>query len=157
MSNIVRDRILYSGISEYIPSDISSFTQMSINEILNINEKLPDLDEIIKVSIHPQVRNTKLVKTGIGTSLEGQALTGYKYLSEGEFIIRIDFCGNDSNGCIYTFKDHIYFNNATTLPKNISENSRVSESIYIEDIYAQILSNRELLINISFIFTTENF
>lgn len=157
MSNMVRDTILYNGISDYIPDDINSFTQMNINKVLILSNELPFIDEILKVSICTNVAQTKLVKTGIGTSLEGQTLTGYKYLSEGEFIVRIDFCGENANGGIFTFKDTIYFNNATALSIDSSENSRVTESVYIEDIYAQKLSDKEILINISFIFTTESY
>ncbi len=155
MSNIIRDTVIYKGMSEYIPDDINSFTQMSMNEILTINQDLPDVDEILKVSLHPNIKDSKLVKTGIGLSLEGQKLTGYKYLSEGEFLIRVDYCADDSSGGIFSFKDYIFFNNATTLSENTYENSKITDSIYIEDIYAKKLSTREILINISFIFAAE--
>lgn len=154
---MIRNSILYNGISEYIPDDINSFTQMNINQVMAIDEKLPEIDEILKVSVTSNIKDQKIVKTAIGTSLEGQNLTGFKLLSEGEFYLRIDYCSNDLNSCIYTFKNTIFFNNATTLSNKSNENSRVIVSIYIEDIYAEKICNREILININFIFTTENY
>lgn len=155
MSDMIRDRIIYKGISNYIPENINSFTQMSINEVLIISDDLPCIDEILKVTVLPNIKHSKLVKTGIGLSLEGQKLTGYKYLSEGEFLIRIDFCADDSNGGVFSLKDSLFFNNATTLSENIYENSKISPSIYIEDIYAKKLSSQEILISINYVFLAE--
>lgn len=155
MGNLMRDGVLYSGIDDYIPENIDSFTQMNVDKILNIDKDMPDIDDILKVSIDSNIKNNKIVKTAIGVSLEGQKLTGYKLLSEGEFNIRIDLCADDSVSSIYTFRQKIFFNNSTTLPSDSNLNSRIYENIYIEDIYSQKLSKREVLINISFIFIAE--
>lgn len=155
MGNLMRDGVLYSGIDDYIPENIDSFTQMNVDKILNIDEDMPDIDEILKVSIDSNIKNNKIVKTAIGMSLEGQKLTGYKLLSEGEFNIRMDCCADDSVSSIYTFRHKIFFNNSTTLPSDSNLNSKIYENIYIEDIYSQKLSPREILINISFIFIAE--
>ncbi|MGL4912107.1 MAG: hypothetical protein ACRC3Y_06675 [Romboutsia sp.] len=155
MANIMRDGILYNGIDEYIPENIDSFSQMNVDKVLNITEDIPDIDEILKVTIESKIKNNKIVKTAIGKSLEGQKLTGYKLLSEGEFNLRIDCCADDSMSSIYTFKDKVFFNNSTTLPSESNLNSKIYDHIYIEDIYAQKLSAREILVNISFIFIAE--
>ncbi|MGL4914179.1 MAG: hypothetical protein ACRC3Y_17285 [Romboutsia sp.] len=155
MSNVMRDGVLYSGIDDYIPENIDSFTQMNVDKILNIDKNMPDIDEILKVNVESNIKNKNIVKTAIGISLEGQKLTGYKLLSEGEFNIRIDCCADDTVSSIYTFRDSIFFNNSTTLPRESNLNSKIYENIYIEDIYSQKLSQREILINISFIFIAE--
>ncbi|MGL5694381.1 MAG: hypothetical protein ACRCXA_09900 [Peptostreptococcaceae bacterium] len=155
MSNIMRDGILYSGIDDYIPENIDSFTQMNVDKILNIDKGMPDIDEILKVNVEPHIKDKNIVKTAIGVSLEGQKLTGYKLLSQGEFKIRVDCCAQDLVSSIYTFRESIFFNNSTTLPRESNLNSKIYENIYIEDIYSQKLSPREILINISFIFIAE--
>lgn len=155
--NVVRDGISYNGINDYIPTDISSFTQRSIDEIIILDTIMPDLDDILKVSVSIVLDDGKIVKTAQGTSLEGQLLTGYKLLSEGMFIVRIDYCSESNNGCIYTFRKSIYFNNATTISKNKGESGKIIENVYVEDIYAEKLNERELIVNISFIFTSEDY
>ena len=157
MSNKMRGRTLYSGISDYIPCDINSFTQENVNTIMTIHKDFPDIDEIIKVGITSDIKDNKIVKTGVGKSLEGEILTGYKLLTEGEFIVRIDFCADNEKGSIYTFKDTLFFNNATTLDEDTSLNSKIISSIYIEDVYAQKINEREVLANVSFILTAENY
>ncbi|MGL4912858.1 MAG: hypothetical protein ACRC3Y_10575 [Romboutsia sp.] len=157
IANIVRNRVLYSGIDEYIPDNINSFTQMNIDRVLTIPCHMPDIDELLKVGVDFNIRDKKIVKTAIGTSLEGQNLTGYKLLTEGEFIVRLDFCADDANASIYTFRDNLFFNNSTTLDEDTNLNGRFSENIYIEDIYAQRVGPKEVLINISFIFTAESY
>lgn len=157
MGKIMRNGIMYNGIDEYIPEHIDSFTQKNVDKILKIEEDMPNIDELLKVSVEPNVVDNKIVKTAIGTSLEGQNLTGYKSISEGEFNIRIDCCAEDLSSSIYTFRDKIYFNNSTTLSINCNLNSKIYENIYIEDIYCQKINSREILINISFIFISESF
>lgn len=157
MANVVRNRILYSGIDDYIPNNIDSFTQMNIDRVIDIGNALPDMDDILKVNVDFNIKDKKVIKTAIGTSLEGQKLTGYKLLTEGEFIVRIDFCADDGSASIYTLRSKLFFNNSTTLNEDVNLNSRFSENIYIEDIYAQKIGPREVLINISFIFTAESY
>ncbi|MGL4800953.1 MULTISPECIES: hypothetical protein [Peptostreptococcaceae] len=155
MKNIMRGNVLYKGIDEYIPENLNTFTQMNVDKTFTLNSDMPNIDEIIKVSIEHNIKNSKIVKTAIGTSLEGQNLTGYKLLSEGVFNLRIDFCADDEMSSIYTFKDNLFFNNCTTLSKESNLNSKVCEQVYVEDIYCQKIDDRDILINISFIFIAE--
>lgn len=157
MKNIIREKTIYSGITDYIPEDIESFTQMNINKILNLEDYLPDIDEILKVSVFSTVKDSKIVKTAIGTSLEGQHLTGYKLLTEGEFSVQVNYSSDDESNGIYIHTDILYFSNATTLNAEINQDFRTISNVYIEDIYADKISSREVLLNISFIFTAENY
>lgn len=157
MVNFARNSVLYNGISDYIPQNISSFTQGNIDRVIKIDDDFPKIDEIIKVNVSYVINNTKMVKTAIGTSLEGQKLTGYKYLSEGVFNVRIDFCSDEENGSIYTYKDIIHFNNATTLNEDIGMHSRFISNVYIEDIHCEKASENEILINITFLFAIDEY
>lgn len=157
MNLLVRDGISYSGISDYIPNEITSFEQRNTDKVITINQKLPNIDDILKVSISKELENSNVAKTATGVSLEGQSLSGYKLLTEGKFVVRIDYCSESNNGCIYTFKEVIYFNNATTIPKDKGQGSRVVEDVYIEDIYVEKISERDLIVNISFIFAIEDY
>lgn len=157
MKSIIREKTVYTGISDYIPENIDSFTQMSVNKILTIEDNSRSIDDILKISVAPNITNSKIVKTAIGKSLEGQHLTGYKLLSEGEFFIQINYSCDDEYGGIYIYKDKIYFNNATTLNEDMNQNSRAICNVYIEDIYGDKLSDKEIHLNINFIFTVESY
>lgn len=157
MKSIIREKTIYSGITDYIPEDIESFTQMNINKILTLDETLPNIDEILKVSVSSAVKDSKIAKTAIGTSLEGQHLTGYKLLTEGAFSVQVNYSSDDESNAIYIHRDTLYFNNATTLNSEINQDFRTISSVYIEDIYAEKINSRDVLLNISFIFTAENY
>lgn len=157
MEKFTKSKTTYFGISEYIPSDISSFSQMNINKVIQIEDNTPKVDEIIKLHINSEIKNTRIIKTAKGTSLEGQTLTGYKYLAEGQFIVRIDYCSVNNDGYVYTFNVNIPFNNATVLSKNFTFGSPVIENIYIEDIYSQVLNENEIFIDVSFLLIVENY
>lgn len=154
---MLRDSVVYKGLSDYIPDNLNTFSQINVSEVLKLKENLFGIDEIVKVSLTSNVYDKKIVKTATGKSLEGQILTGMKLLSEGEFLIRVDYSSDEDFGGIHTFKDKIFFSSGVSLPETSSVNSRTIEGVYVEDIYAQKLSLREIMVNISFIFAVENF
>ena len=157
MNSIVKDNIIYKGIDTYVPLDITSFVQSNVNKIITIDKSLPDVIDIIKVSTTSEIIDSYIVKTATGTSLEGQYLSGYKYLSEGKFLIRIDYSSDYNNPYIYTYKDYIYFDTCVTLDESTSSNSKIFSNIYIEDVYAKLISENSILINITFVFITEDY
>lgn len=155
MSELINSKITYNGISNYIPYDINFFTQSNINKVLKLDDNLCDIDEILKVSVNLKNNRSRLVKTALGTSLEGQCLTGWKYITEGIFNIRFDYCGFDAQSSIYTFKKSIYFNSAIALSEDTNYNYKIIDTIFIEDIFSQVLNKREVLVNINYLFTAE--
>lgn len=156
MDRLATSKVRYTGISTYIPYDISSITQSNISKVFKLDEQYCEVDEVLKVCVDSNIINSRLVKTAQGTSLEGQYLTGWKYISEGVFNIRIDYCGNNPESSIYTYKNQIPFNCSISLAEDTNYNWKIVESIFIEDIFSQVIDSREILISINYIFAAEN-
>jgi hypothetical protein len=58
------------------------FSQVSISEIVKIPEQKPDMEQLVSIVESIDILSTKVVNTGVGTSQEGQILTGKKLIVE---------------------------------------------------------------------------
>lgn len=154
MKKASKTNISYSGLNESIPENINVFNHKTINKIIKLNDLFLDIDEILSLNIGYNLDHNKIVKTGKGISIEGEELTGIKLISEGNFIIRIDYCGKN-DGCIYTFRESIDFNNAINIPYEWGYNKKINQHIYIEDVSCEKINEREVIVIINFIFAID--
>lgn len=157
MKKIVRGKTEYGGLCTYIPHNMKYFSQVNINDILYLDESSPDIHDLIKVHINSNILNNKIVKTPIGESIDGLILTGWKLLSECSFDLRLDYTPSDPNTSIYTTKYKLPFTCGVSLSTDSTFNSRYIPSVFIEDIYSEIIDSRSILVNINLIFTAENY
>ncbi|MGL4731130.1 MAG: SPOCS domain-containing protein [Clostridium sp.] len=155
MKSVLRNMVEYCGIAEYIPNDIKAFKQINVDEILQLNEYSPNIKEIVKISVKNNVKHSRIVRTSSGTSLEGQELTGWKFVVKGSLDIRIDYSSNTVGDTLYTFSKNIDFSSFVILPNNYSRSIKVIPSIFVEDIYGEVLDPRSLLINITLLLSAE--
>lgn len=58
------------------------FTQEMICEILNIDPKKLDIENVLDISVWPEIESMKLIDTATATSNEGQILTGVSLVAE---------------------------------------------------------------------------
>ncbi|MGL6106067.1 hypothetical protein [Romboutsia sp.] len=156
LRQVVKEKIEYSGISSYIPDNIKAFTQVNINEIIYIDKSTPDLSDLVKVELKSNISNSRIVKTPRGKSLDGQYLTGWKLLSNGFLDVRLDYCSNTTNTALCTTKIKIPFNCGVTLSEKSTYKSKIINTVFIEDIHADILDKKSALINVNLIFISEN-
>lgn len=84
MTSKVKTLIEYVGISEYLPNNPNIFKQLNIEETLCLPQNKPDIEQIIKIISEIIIKSTKVIRTPRGKSLEGQTLSGFEIIVEGE-------------------------------------------------------------------------
>lgn len=154
MKKSSKTNISYSVPNTSILENIDVFNHKTINKIIKLNDLFLDIDEILSLNIGYTLDDNKIVKTGKGVSIEGEELTGIKLLSEGKFTVRIDYCGKN-DGCIYTFRETIDFNNSLNIPHEWGYNKKINQHIYIEDVNCEKINEREVIVIINFIFAID--
>ncbi|MGL5086493.1 MAG: hypothetical protein ACRC68_12370 [Clostridium sp.] len=155
MENIYNNLIEYSGISDYIPKDINCFKEFTINSTINVFDNDLKVKEIIKVNITPNIKSTRAIITPVGKSLEGQVLTGKKYIIEGELNIRVDFLSETGRNKIHCLYHVEYFSSSMILHKDIINRISLIPSIFIEDIHGQLVEDSEILVITTILTTLE--
>lgn len=101
------------------------------------------------------IEKTKVVKTPVGISMEGQKITGYKYMVMGEFKIKVLYVADKCNNSMNSFHATVPFCEYLVLPKNFNTLSILSPSIIVEDVYTKQLDNRCIFGNITFMLTAQ--
>lgn len=91
MSKVERDLIEYIGIESCLVKEKKDFKQTNIEQVFCIPNQKPDIEQINKVWAKGSIKEYEVVKTPIGTSIEGQIMTGYKLLVCGDIKLKVEY------------------------------------------------------------------
>lgn len=113
---------------------VKNFKHTSIDLKLMIPRNNPSLSKIIKVKASKEIVKTKLVRTPIGVSLEGQKLTGYEALVIADIILKITYIALTVTESLHSFYAIIPFCDHVVMPESYNILEDVVPSLFIEDI-----------------------
>ena len=150
MAKIFRDLIEYNNINEICMKEVENFRQSSIDCNFYIPVQKPDIEEIVKVWTEPCIKNEKIVRTPVGVSLEGQRVTGYKYLIEGSIFLKVEYVGLVKEQTLHTAHTEIPFCSYVVLPEGFNPSALVTANVIIEDINSVKLNERGIYNTITF-------
>lgn len=140
MASFIRNSIEYYGIDSLNNrlcklQDIKNFKQSNINLQLCLPKEKPNIGQILSVKIDKNISKTKLVKTPVGKSMEGQILTGYKLLVMGDIGFEINYVASGCNQSVHSFHGCVPFCEYVVMPEVFNVEETIVPEIYIEDIY----------------------
>lgn len=145
MNNIIE----YSGLAKKLPIDIKAYKQFNINKVIEIEENRVGIKDIIKVVASSYITNQRIIKTAEGEALDGEKLTGLKYLIKGFMDLKIYYEEDDPVGLLAVKTASVKFYDGVILGKEFMSSNNLILNIYIEDIYSEIISDRKLLVAIT--------
>lgn len=149
MEKIQRNLIEYNGISKCGFKDLPHFRQVNVDYIFCIPEQKPNIEQVVKVWAEPCVMDTEIVKTPVGTSLEGQNITGYKLLVCGDMKLKIEYVACEKTQSVHTAHTTFPFCGYVVLSKDINPNAIIKASAAIEDIFSEQIDLRCVYNNIT--------
>lgn len=157
MSNVVKNLIEYTGLANTLPELCTPgcFRQFELQERLTIPQNNPDAEQIIRVMNEIIVSNTRVVRTAKAVSLEGQALTGFKLIVEGELIQRIEYLAEEPSQPLHAIHSIIPFCSFIILSEDFIIGTPLTVAGYIEDIYVQLIDKRTIYKNLSILIVAE--
>lgn len=155
--------IQYLGIAKTFPTNSKYFAETYFSDVLRIPDNCRDMNQILSSRASAQIVNTKLIKTPIKISNEGQSLQGYKLLVELDFIQNITYleyafncnCCVDNPVRYVTLKDTLK-TIFIVLPcsicgedvESLIRKNKFKVTPYIENVSIQQISCREFTSNI---------
>ncbi|AOR23331.1 SPOCS domain-containing protein [Clostridium taeniosporum] len=149
MGKIQRDLIEYNGINDCPIKNTANFNQINIEERFCIPNQKPDMEQITRVWVKGKVVDYEIVKTPIGTSLEGQTVTGYKILVCGDINYKVEYVALEATQSVHTAHTTIPFCAYAVLPENTNPNARINSTILIEDVLSEQVDKRCIYNNIT--------
>ena len=148
MASVMKGLVEYSGLADIFPKDPECFKQLTVQEDLEIPSVKPDIEQIVRVIAEVVITDKYIIKTPVATSDEGQILTGWKLIVEGELRQKIEYVADEPTQSVHAAHFAVPFSTFIVLPENFSENCIVNVVPYIEDIYVQQLDKRRLFKNV---------
>ncbi|MGL4989559.1 MAG: hypothetical protein ACRCYE_13915 [Sarcina sp.] len=144
-----RELIEYSGIDTCPIKSKTMFNQINLENVALIAIQKPDIEQINKVWVNGEITDYEIVKTPVGTSLEGQNLTGYKILICGNIQIKLQYTADEETQSIHLAEMVYPFCSYGVLEPDINLNMKIHPSVLIEDIFAELLNPRSVYTNVT--------
>ncbi|WP_343338685.1 hypothetical protein TPELB_08900 [Terrisporobacter petrolearius] len=129
----------------------TSFKQTFMNKILQIPDVKPDIENIVDVDAKFICTNSKIIDTPIGTSQEGQSLTGKKLVINGKLCVTVIYVAEVETQTVHTAHFELCACEYIVIPDNEDLDCNINPDIYIEDIFFEQMNSRQLFINIAYL------
>ncbi|EJO5349532.1 DUF3794 domain-containing protein [Clostridium botulinum] len=156
MVSVMRNFIEIEGInSNCIPESVSAFKQFNVEETVCLPRVKPDMEQILKVIADVEIKNTRVIKTPAGTSLEGQVLTGWKLIIEGKVNQKVQYVADLPEQPSHVAHFSVPFSTFLVLPEDFVMGTPVSVTPFLEDIYVKQIDKRCIFKNITLLLIGE--
>ncbi|MEF9958945.1 MAG: DUF3794 domain-containing protein [Niameybacter sp.] len=149
MATHMRELIEYHGVNRCAYGKLPYFKQINRDFTFCVSMQKPDIEQIVKVWVKPDIVQQKIVVTPIGTSLEGQRVTGYKVMVMGDIMYKVEYVVLEASQSLHTAHVTIPFCGDIVLPEEFNTNSIVITSVSVEDIYSEPMDTRCIYNNIT--------
>lgn len=149
MTTHMRELIQYHGINQCDYGRVPYFKQLNRDFTFCVPTQKPDIEQIVKVWVTPNIIQQKIVVTPTGTSLEGECVTGYKVMLMGDIVYKVEYVADNECQSLHTAHINIPFCGYIVLPETFNPNTIVITSVAVEDIYSTLLDKRCIYNNIT--------
>lgn len=144
MASVANQSIEYIGVESCNSSNYQYFKQFNKEQIIKIPAQKPDIEQLVKVWAEAAYLNQTIVRTPVGTSLEGQIMTGYKLFVTGEIKVRYQYVSCYAEQSVHTAEGIVALCEYVVLPSDFCESQEIFSRIVIEDIYSQKIDGRSI-------------
>lgn len=141
-SKKIKNLVEYRGISSSLPKNPTTFTQFNLTNELCIPSQKPDIERILKVDTQVFIDDYKIIKTPVGTSLEGQVLTGYKVIVSGRIKNIIMYVADQEEQSVHSAHFETQFCRFIVLPVGFKASTPIKVIPYVENVSACAVGTR---------------
>lgn len=133
-----------SSISNTVVVDINeqTFKSFAICDVLRVPDDCPPIQEIVDVTMNTLITTVSTVSTPIGTSLEGQILTGYKVVVCGKLCTKVNYVACSEDQAIYNIDYALPFCNFIVTATSYSAITEQDIIATIEDMFYEKIDCR---------------
>ncbi|MFI3209468.1 MAG: hypothetical protein R3Y64_00215 [Peptostreptococcaceae bacterium] len=149
--------IEYIGINSNEDMNLENFRQFNTSLSVYIPDDRESINEITKVWVKTEIMDSHIVETPVGTSFEGQILTGNKLLIMANILVKIEYTSCDVNGFVNTIQLDIPISSYVSIEEDFDDYLTAYPSFNVDDIYCKKLNDREFYLNIDLLSITDIF
>ncbi|MGL4991563.1 MAG: hypothetical protein ACRCYC_01930 [Paraclostridium sp.] len=146
---LIRDLVEYNGIEILnIPKNDNIFKNIYLEERVLLPLNKHDIKQITKVDIFCDITESKVIKTAMGKSFEGQILTGGKLFVAGNMKIKFQYISYDGEQLLNSFIHDSLYSGTIVLPEGSKEELYIQANTFVEDLYIISYREREIYLSI---------
>ena len=140
---------------EAVNSDI--WQEITVAEKLNIPCQKPDIEQLTKVIVEPEIISIRLINTpsSPGLNSEGDSLTGKKLIIEGILKQKVVYVAECVQQSIHAAHFRKAFSVYLVVPADAQNKEQFKVKILVEDIFINQLSQRSVFKNITLFIVAE--
>ena len=139
-------------IQNVLPKDVMYFKEEEITEVLSIPCQKPDVENILSVIVSAEIEDLRVIETEIGTSNEGQVLTGSKLVVEVRMKEKITYVADECTQSVHAAHYENLKSFFVIIPNEINGQyacdllraNRISVNPYVEAVHTRILDSRNI-------------
>ena len=133
-----------------LEEDGGAWKQKSIPENITIPCYKPDIEQIIKVVVIPEIIFTKISNTPeVGLNLENDRSTGKKLVVEGELYQQVVYVADVTQQSVHEVEFIVPFSTYIVLNSEVEVTDKLIVKPFIEDIFVQQLGTKNIFKNIT--------
>jgi len=148
MASTIKNLVEISGLADSLPQNPTVFKQFTVQETLVLLDAKPDIEQIVKVIAQVVITSTRVIKTPVGRSLEGQILSGFKIIVQGEVTQKIEYVADECTKSVHSAHFDVPFSTFIVLPSCYEIGTPVLVNAYIEDLYVDLIDKRTISKNV---------
>lgn len=133
----------------------SSFRQIYVDEYLDIPCAKPDIETINNVMGEVEILSSYIIQTQVGTSVEGQQLSGYKLIVHGALKEVVEYTANEPSQSVHSAHYNVLFSNFIILPQNVNSIGKLEVEGIIESISTTKIDERSFYNNASILLSAK--
>ncbi|MGG5461532.1 DUF3794 domain-containing protein [Clostridium sp. B9] len=137
-------QIDYIYENKRFPDNPTTFTQFISEERFHVPSQKPDIESITRIDAKVIIEDKKLIETPVGSSLEGQGLTGYKLIVSGYINYNIIYVSKKLEQSLHSFRKKKEFCKYIVLENKIDSPEFIRVNTYIENICMVNFNERSL-------------
>jgi len=149
MSSRVFGLIEVSGLADELLFNPVNFKQLCIQGTLTIPAAKPEVEQIVCVAAEVLIKRTRVINTPVGTSIEGQKLTGKKLVVEGVISQKIEYVADEPMQSLHAANFNMPFSGFIVLPAAFHAGTPVQVTGYIEDLFVELLNKHTIFRNVN--------
>lgn len=149
MTSSMRNLIEYHGISGCCYAEVEYFKQMNTDFTMVIPTQKPDIEQIVRVWVKPQIIKQEVIETPRGVSHEGQILTGHKLMVLGMTEYKVEYVALDLTQTVHTAHIQVPFCGYVVLPEHACLEGSIRASVVAEDMYSKQIDRRSIYNNMT--------
>ncbi|MFI3209465.1 MAG: hypothetical protein R3Y64_00200 [Peptostreptococcaceae bacterium] len=136
----------------FYPESIEYFKEELISEVIVLPQNRPDIKRVLDISVWPEVLKTHLVETKVGTSNEGQHLSGLKLVVDLKLKQKISYVADEPTQSVHAQAFEYYKSMFVILPQQINNvdvydlvrSGRLQVTPYIEAVKFRLQDPRSV-------------